>query len=596
MQVGFSSGGGDPGEMWNAAVNGLLTGATNIGLQWAAQELEIPPLLASLSTAAISGAIEGMLEKQGFFKGVFDSYKNASINLLTLGGPGSTPWEKAAYISNILDFSRIMQEEGIVEALETYATAMFHQQTITNIWKLGGIYDLLANQDQIEITTDYKGDIVKRIFTNEERTDYIDLSLDDDRLMGKKEGNILYHCDYEKDSSGKWVLKNGEAIITRTDGTTETHTMDNFNLVKIEMKDADGNITQIIIKHPDKGAIEFTKDGLPKTCTIEDSNRDITITLDEGQIDSIVTGVGFELTQEEQDHLISKGYSMGDMDNVKLVIKRLGNDYEISIGVEPVVHPDGSISFVGEDYDALDQEFRSKLQDKIKYVVSYLNVNGIGSEDLVENDLPDHIDVEYRNLQAQILAEEGLTNDEQLFLGLFEGRNKADDILQIMLNEKTDHLSWELRDKLNAKYLSGELNFGDPIIAEFYSGSFDAGLRMLELLHDNASIVVGVGAYSEKTSIDNDNIMYVLNFYGSEDWCVNNVRGFGKKSFDGIDTLNIEIEGIGHGDYYKKPEIASFIARAKIKLSKDRTEFDNFINQYKIGDEDGAIIVSIPTQ
>ena len=122
--MGFGTGGGDPGAMWDAAINGLLTGATNIGLQWAAQEIGIPPLLASLSTAAISGAIEGMLEKQGFFKGIYDSYKNASISLLTLGGPGSTPWERACYISQILDFSRIAQEEGFGKAFETYATGV----------------------------------------------------------------------------------------------------------------------------------------------------------------------------------------------------------------------------------------------------------------------------------------------------------------------------------------------------------------------------------------------------------------------------------------------------------------------------------------
>ena len=593
----FSSG-GIPGEwakeLFDGAINGLVTGATNIGIQWTTQELGIPPLLASLGTAAITGAIEGLLEKQGFFKGIFDSYKSAAINLLTFGGPGSTSWEKASYVAQILDFSRIAQEEGFGKAFEVYATGMFHQQTINNIWKVGGIYDLLTNQDRVEITIDYKGDTVKRIYTNEKKTDYIDLALDDDRLMGKKEGNVIFHCGYERDKTGQWVLKNGETIVLKVDGSTETHFVENFNLVRIEMRNTTGNIIQVITKNSYKKAIEFSKDGLPTNCIISDPNRNIEITMKDGEIDAVVTGVGFELTQEEENHLISQGYSIDDLDDVKLVIQRLGNDYEISIGIQPVINPDGSIRFIGEDYDVLDVEFRNKLRDKIKYVVSYLNVSGIGSSDLAENDLPDYIDVHYRNLQSQILSEEGLTEDEQFFLGIFEGRNKADDLLQIILNKKIDHLSWELRDKLNGEYLSGALNFGDPIIPEFYSGSFEAGLRMLELMHDNAPIVVAVGGYSEKDTIDNAHVQYVLNLYGSEDWFVTEFkRGFGKKSFVGIETINIKIDGIGH-DYYEYTEIASFIVRAKVKLSKSRTEFDNFINQYKISEADGEITVRIP--
>ncbi|KJJ83688.1 hypothetical protein OMAG_002444 [Candidatus Omnitrophus magneticus] len=150
-----------------------------------------------------------------------------------------------------------------------------------------------------------------------------------------------------------------------------------------------------------------------------------------------------------------------------------------------------------------------------------------------------------------------------------------------------------MREKLNDKYKSGEIKFGEPVIPEFYSGSFEAGLGMLELMQDNVPIVVAVGGYSEKTTINNDHVKCVLNFYGSEDLLCQTIPGFGKKYFNNVETLNIKIEGVGH-DYYQHSEVATFIARAKIKLTKSRTEFEDFINQYKISEENGEKIVKIP--
>ncbi|MFC1624085.1 Ig-like domain-containing protein [Candidatus Omnitrophota bacterium] len=247
--------GADSDTIWTSVKDGMLRGITSITIESALQEADIDPLIGSVATAAIAGSIEALLEEQNPMQGVFDTYFNSANGLLTLGGPGATEWEKALYMSKILDFSEIIQEQGIGDVLETYATAILHQQTINNIWKLGGIYDLLANQDQIEIVINKEGIEVKRIYTNEEKTDYIELSLNDDRLMGKKEGNIIMHCDYVKGPDGKFKMKNGEIEHLSEDETyiERKDIVKDFKLVEIIKYDRDENEREKILSFDSKG-------------------------------------------------------------------------------------------------------------------------------------------------------------------------------------------------------------------------------------------------------------------------------------------------------------------------------------------------------
>ena len=172
------------------AISGLAQGATSVSLQWAADELELDPLVGALASNAIAGAIEGILEDGNPIRGVFDSAYKAGTGFLTMGGSGATPWEQAAYAAQISDFTKIVREQGIEVAIETYATGFFHQETINSIWKLGGIYDLIANADQVEITENDKGEQVKRIYLSEITSEgdkatanFIYLSINDYRLM-----------------------------------------------------------------------------------------------------------------------------------------------------------------------------------------------------------------------------------------------------------------------------------------------------------------------------------------------------------------------------------------------------------------------------
>jgi len=318
LQVGFSSGGGDPGKMWDAAMNGLARGITNVGLEWAAQAIGISPLIASLITTAGTGALEALLEGRNPLIGIYDSYFKAGTGLLTLGGPGATAWERAAYISQILDFSDIVRERGIVDALETYAAGFLQQTTINNIWKLGGIYDLLMNQDQIEFVIQPDGTDAKRIYTDAQKTDYIELALDDDRLIGKKEGNIVMHCEFVKGPDGQFKLKNGDIDVYNEDGTKiiRQERIRDFNLTKVLKYDKNGNLIEKIYQVDDR-SIQINSNGEVTHGKRINLVDDVTTYYKSGSVTRIEVDRNYVPSVEERQYYLNQGYSDEDMRSFK---------------------------------------------------------------------------------------------------------------------------------------------------------------------------------------------------------------------------------------------------------------------------------------
>jgi hypothetical protein len=239
-----------PDVIWGSVQNGLLRGITSVALQWGAEELGLNPLIGSLTSAAIAGGLEALLMGQNPVQGIFDTYFRAGTGLLTLGGDGgNNPWLRAAYISQVLDFSQIVQERGIANALETYAAGFLHQQTINEIWKQGGIAELLAKPNQVEMTKNAKGEVVKRIYTmviNSESdklsSNYIDLSPTYDMLVGFREGNVITHCEFVIGPDDRPQLKNGEREVWNEDGSYKIEYVENFNLTRVEHYDPIGNV------------------------------------------------------------------------------------------------------------------------------------------------------------------------------------------------------------------------------------------------------------------------------------------------------------------------------------------------------------------
>jgi hypothetical protein len=183
----------DFGRMWNSVTTGLLQGVTNIGLNFATQGLGLDPLLANLGFSAISTAINagiqvGLGVEKDVFGSLFSTYKQNTLTFLGYADPKSPSyaWQEAAYIAQIQDFTKIVMERGLVEALNAYGTGFFNAvavnsivqsgQTIGDYFKReldGGRYNLRTLKDGKEIRVvgviDKDGNIVTNVFFNEKQ-------------------------------------------------------------------------------------------------------------------------------------------------------------------------------------------------------------------------------------------------------------------------------------------------------------------------------------------------------------------------------------------------------------------------------------------
>ncbi|MFC1589958.1 hypothetical protein ACFL42_00540 [Candidatus Omnitrophota bacterium] len=326
LRVGFSDG-QDPGAIWSAAMTGLARGATSIGLEWGAQSLGLSPLIASLSSAAIAGGVEALLEGRNPVEGIFDAYFKAGTGLLTLGGSGATSWEQAAYIAQVLDFSQIIQEEGIAEAIETYATGFLHQTTINEIWKQGGIAQMLISPSQVEITTNAKGEEVKRVYTSKitseadkTTSNYLDFSPNDDRLMGYREGNIITHCDFVMGPDGATKLRNGERELLGPDGTKMIEIIKNFNLTRLEYYDDSGQCIGWYIPADGTSSIKVGADGKVSDGKFVSLVTDYDVSVQDGQVVDMNLERGYVFSEEQRANLTNAGVEEAVLSQFKEVV------------------------------------------------------------------------------------------------------------------------------------------------------------------------------------------------------------------------------------------------------------------------------------
>ena len=142
--MGFGNGGLSAQGLFQGAMTGLAQGALSLGLNFATEELGANPLLMNLGYAVAGGILEGTVNdlfgteiQQGrtLLENVFDVY---SRNVLSAFNGGTDPWSQAVYISQILDFTDIIQRDGLVEALNTYATGMLNSMVVNSMIQSAG--------------------------------------------------------------------------------------------------------------------------------------------------------------------------------------------------------------------------------------------------------------------------------------------------------------------------------------------------------------------------------------------------------------------------------------------------------------------------
>ena len=206
LRAGFSDG-QDPGQLIGTA---LLQGVTSVGLNYLVEKMDVNPLLANIGFSAIAGAIEGAISGEGIFEHMFEMYEKNALAFFG-GGTSSDPWQQAAYIAQIQDFTQIARERGFVEALNTYATGFFNSTAVNSIVTTGlTIGDYFKNKwdlGQTEQITLKDGQTVDGV--RAENTESILLFDSEGNIIGLKEGENLIFGDIGVDGQGKMALLNG---------------------------------------------------------------------------------------------------------------------------------------------------------------------------------------------------------------------------------------------------------------------------------------------------------------------------------------------------------------------------------------------------
>jgi hypothetical protein len=229
--------------MWSSVSSGLLQGVTSVGLQWAYNAIEVNPLLGAMTANAIAAGFEAVLNRQNVFLNIGEQFGEGIFAIF--GDTGSDPWAQATNIARIQDFTKLVQEKGLLEALEVYATSVFHQQTINTIVKNGGILDMVTGRAEVFI--DENGIQRKRLYDSYAKKYYIDIDMTNNAVIEKKENingvDVITKQDYGRNEKGNLILKGRTVEETFSDGPKRISMFDEKNnLKRMDVLDGEGLI------------------------------------------------------------------------------------------------------------------------------------------------------------------------------------------------------------------------------------------------------------------------------------------------------------------------------------------------------------------
>ena len=276
--------GGSPADIWGSVTRGLLQGVTSIGINYATQELGIPALWSNIGFSAIASIINAGIQasigpvdpntgqRRDVFEVVFDTFKNNALTFLGYGGNPTDPgyaWQQAAYIAQIQDFTEIVMERGLVDALNTYGAGFFNAVAINQIVQsgttIGKYFDdrLKAGQSTLRTLQDGKevrqvaikdaqGNTVANVFF-EEKQDGASFYWD---LVGKEEfvGDNTYLSWGEAGVDGYANLGYSDAeLYSMFDSDIQYQRVIDGQQAYVEIKDLEGN-TLLIVEPTEAGS------------------------------------------------------------------------------------------------------------------------------------------------------------------------------------------------------------------------------------------------------------------------------------------------------------------------------------------------------
>ncbi|MFH0763460.1 MAG: cysteine peptidase family C39 domain-containing protein [Candidatus Omnitrophota bacterium] len=494
-----------PDVIWGEVTQGLLQGVTNIGLNYLTQEMGVNPLLANIGFSAISTALQAGIQslmpqrEKDVFKAMFETYES---NVLTFLGSGtsSDAWQQAAYISQILDFSNIVQERGLTDALNTYGAGFFNAVAVNAIVKTG--YTLGGYFAEKLQTGQYRLDIV-----NGEEVAVVDTPTQSDG--GHSSGFFKWILD-EGGVDGYWnplgmgkttssgddfwgIGKLGTDAYGRLGFYDNTSIYQDFGDLGIwqtindgyqsyaEIKDNAGKTIFVVTPKEDGGYNYYNSYGDYVDAVLKEFDRGYTINFAEGDISTLYLEATVPVSEEMRQLLATFG--INDVDELGTLYYYLSDE-------------DNKASLISYYFNDEIRELINNNPYLIGDIIDLATIAGGSKADLI-NALFEGIN--YENLTEGTVSRTSQTSVETII-------NQVENIYLNPLSDTTailipgTDIDQILEDiKINNGYVGRDPNWADSTSVKYYLSELGADVQSYNWSGNTAkdmdSTAIGLAAY-----------------------------------------------------------------------------------------------------
>ena len=303
--------------------------------------------MANIGFSAISTAINAGIQTAlsqidpdtgkpiDYFKAIYNTYEKNALTFLGYGDPNNA-WQQAAYISQILDFSNIVKDRGLADALNTYGAGFFNAITVNNIVQSGlslGDYFKKALDEgrsttrtlndgtqvrQVAVKDGQKNTIANAFFKQEQNgASFIW------KFIGKEDitldGSCLGWGELGVDAYGKLGYTDAQLYST-FNSDTQFQRIVSGQQAYAEIKDSTGK-TLLVIEPTESGGYNFYNSyGDYVDAKIKALSGAYDISIKNSAIGKYLFGGVNWLSEEQRAMLTNAGYADSDIDKLTLNI------------------------------------------------------------------------------------------------------------------------------------------------------------------------------------------------------------------------------------------------------------------------------------
>ena len=309
---------------------GLIQGATSLGIDYLTQKANLDPLVGSVTSRAVAGAIAGALNGGDIFGGIYQSFKDSALNVARLGVSGTDSWSQAQYLQREINFSTIIKNKGLAQALEDSAAQILREDAVSSILQSFGsvkafIQDAITNNKFKQVTI--SGSLFKELTWGDQGQYSIDLANDYSDVTRVKMGNEIFQGTYGNVDNIYGLLKG--SINDQSGGFTQFQTIENGQQTYAEIKDSTGKTVLVVSPNQSGGFNTYDSFGQYLNANIFSSGS--SISLSNGI--SSMNQSGFKFANDTDfTWLTLQGLSKNDLSNFAVVDSLRGdgsNEYSL---------------------------------------------------------------------------------------------------------------------------------------------------------------------------------------------------------------------------------------------------------------------------